>query len=156
MGKKVTAGKRSVDNKKMLELLAQLTDSNISMSDQLSRNIASLQGEMNEIKSMLSRLKPPSPKRPPRRRGLFGRRPMPVPIEVETSGPKGKNSIPLEELLPLLPQLGSFIPQLNTPKMQDTVKILSNPAVIGMIQQFINKGGLKGANLLPVKGNVRR
>lgn len=87
-------------------------------------------GRMN-VKSSSSR----------QRRGsfLFGpRRSYVPPKEVE----KPKPVFSLEELLPLLPHLSNTFPQLKNPKVAESIKILSNPAVMSIIQQFLANGGL--------------
>lgn len=101
----------------------------------------SVRQEIQEVKEMLDQLK--SRQTRPIRRGIFTkrRRPMPEEDHVETAV-KAKQTLPLDELLPLLPHLGGVIPQLKNPKVQETIKILSNPAVAGMIQQFVANGGL--------------
>nr|WP_253726051.1 hypothetical protein [Brevibacillus borstelensis] len=108
--------------------------------------------EIQEMKATLDRLKVRQPSQR-RRGGLFGRR-RSIPVELEP--PKPKPALPLEDLLPLLPQLGNVIPQLKNPKVAESVKVLSNPAVIAMIQQFLANGGLKGRTVTPVSRRERR
>ncbi|MGC5325309.1 hypothetical protein [Brevibacillus sp. SYSU BS000544] len=145
-------GKKQSNNKsnsraEMNRLLIQMADTHsanmekmASQNEMLLRELAAVQKNVNEMRSSISRLKPVSPSA---RRGLFGRRRQTVPVVVENE-PKQKLSLPIEDLLPLLPQLGGVIPQLNNPKVKETMKILGNPAVMGMIQQFMANGGLSG------------
>lgn len=135
----------------MLHQLMQSNEANIervtTQNNQLLQELATVQKNMDEMRAVLTRLKPVQPSA--RRGGLFSRRRRSVPVTVEAEV-KPKSSLPLEELLPLLPQLGGVIPQLNNPRVKETMKILGNPAVMGMIQQFLANGGLKGKTLTPV------
>ncbi|MET3291683.1 UNVERIFIED_CONTAM: hypothetical protein ABID98_004253 [Brevibacillus sp. OAP136] len=90
--------------------------------------------------------------RPPR---LFSRsRSQPVVEEAPVQMP----SIKLDDLLPLLPHLSGVIPQLGNPKVADAMKMLSNPAVMSLIQQFLqgNMGGLLKQNSPTVVQTQRR
>lgn len=133
--------KSSSSQAKMAEAIERIAEVHSSGNEQVMREMHQMRQEIQMMKEKLNRMKTSQP--PQRRRGgiLFGRR-RPDPVEVEP--PKPKLALPLEELLPLLPQLGSVIPQLNNPKVADSIKVLSNPAVIGMIQQFLTSSGLKG------------
>lgn len=109
------------------------------------------------MKELLGRLKIRPQSSP--RRGLFPRRRSAIPVTLEPESKKSKPIIPLEELLPLLPQLGGVIPQLKNPKVMESIKILANPAVIGMIQQFLANGGrqsLKGRIYTEVSSRTNR
>ncbi len=90
----------------------------------------------------------------PFRSGLFSRKNKPEKEEIAL--PTNKGLIPLEDLLPLLPQLSGMIPQLKSPKVAETMKLLANPAVISMIQQFINNGGLARLPIVQNKGRTLR
>jgi len=117
------------------------------------QELTSVRQDVQEMKDLLSRIRV-QPQR--RRRGLlFGGRRRSIPVQVESI--QSKPAISLEQLLPLLPQLGSVIPQLKNPKVAEGVKILSNPAIVGMIQQFLANGGLKGSSTVtPVSSRGRR
>lgn len=137
-------GNSRAEMKRLLNQMADTHTANLEkmaiQNEQLLRELASVQKNMNEMKSTISKLKPVNPSV---RRGLFGRKRPSVPVVIENE-PKQKLSLPIDELLPLLPQLGGVIPQLNNPKVKETMKILGNPAVMGMIQQFLANGGLSG------------
>ncbi|MGD8192650.1 hypothetical protein ACQCN2_21995 [Brevibacillus ginsengisoli] len=152
--------KKHSHNNEMKNLLHQLIQANeanvervTSQNNQLLEEIAFVHRNMDEMKTVLARLKPVAPST--RRGGLFSRRPRNVPITVEPEVKQKPLSLPIEELLPLLPQLGGVIPQLNNPKVRDTMKILGNPAVMGMIQQFLANGGLKGIAGIAGKTGVK-
>ena len=139
--------------KRMLHRLMQSNEVNIervtTQNNQLLQELAIVQKSMDEMRSVLTRLRPVAPS--VRRGGLFSRRRSSVPVTVEPEV-KPKLSLPLEDLLPLLPQLGGVIPQLNNPKVKETMKLLGNPAIMGMIQQFLANGGLKGKTQALPKG----
>lgn len=116
----------------MVHLVTELQRKTAAQHEELMTEFASLRSDMEEIKQLTSRLKPA--KRGPR--GLFGRRRRSIPVEVEEHV---KPSFSFPELLPLLPQLGKSIPQLNNQKVMEGIKILSNPAIMSMVQQFLNK-----------------
>lgn len=146
IAKKVTTTK-SNSHAETRRLLQQIADSNTKsmekmafQNEQLLKELAVVQRDMDEMKLALTRLKPAKSSV---RRGLFGRRRPSISV-VEEMETKPKLSLPIEELLPLLPQLGGVIPQLNNPKVKETMKILGNPAVMGMIQHFLANGGLTG------------
>ncbi len=124
----------------MIETNSANMEKMTTQNDQLLQQIVMMQQNMDEMKSVLTRLKPV---RPSSMGGLFGRKRKSIPVTVEPEA-KPKLSLSLDELLPLLPQLGGIIPQLNNPKVKETMKVLGNPAVVGMIQQFLANGGLKG------------
>jgi len=108
-------------------------------NEQMMREMNQVRQELQEMKSALGKMSA----RPGagQRRGsiLFGpRRPLLAPKEVE----KPKPAFALEDLLPLLPHLSGAIPQLKSPKVAESIKVLSNPAVMSLIQQFLANGGL--------------
>ncbi|GED30462.1 hypothetical protein [Brevibacillus centrosporus] len=110
-----------------------------STNEQMMREMNQVRQELQEMKSTLGKLS----SRPSggQRRGsiLFGpRRTVTTPKAAE----KAKPVFALEDLLPLLPHLSSTFPQLKNPKVADSIKVLSNPAVMSMIQQFLQNGGL--------------
>jgi len=134
--------KRSAQPAHLIRLVSEIQETQEShqqQGDVLLERIASLQQEVNEMKEMISRLKPVQPKK---RGGIFGGRrrvpvevlPEPVPVQNAKSG------LQLEDLLPLLPQLSSVMPQFSNPKVAEAIKVLSNPAVLAMIQQFLANG----------------
>ncbi len=119
----------------------------------VQKEMAQIRQEIMELKSMLSRLRAASHQQSepqfqnPITRLLFPRRRRPEPTIIVEEAPKPKPAINLEQMLPLLPQLGSMMPQLTSvmPQMKninlkDTMQLLSNPAVTGMMQQLI--GGM--------------
>ncbi|QOS98820.1 hypothetical protein JNUCC42_20655 [Brevibacterium sp. JNUCC-42] len=119
----------------------------------VQQEMAHLRQEIYEIKNMLGRLRPVEQERKGFSFSLFPKRKKPEPIIVEEA-PKAKLGINLEQVLPLLPQIGSMmpeiskmVPQLSTSKMKDTMKLLSNPAVANVVQQLL--GNLQ-TNSLPV------
>lgn len=145
------------EQRELTQLVSQLKEENLQYNDQLTRQLTSLHQEFSEIKEIMSKLKPTNNKR-----GSFGKRSKPVPVQVEPEPPaKPKSGFSLEEVLPLLPDvlpllpyLGGVIPQLNGEKMADALKLFSNPAVTSMIQQFIANGLPKIEQ--PVEQNKRR
>ncbi|MFS0558481.1 hypothetical protein [Brevibacillus sp. 179-C9.3 HS] len=91
------------------------------------------------MKNTLGRLKQAPPRISGERRGfLFGGRRNTAQVESVQQKP----AISIEDILPLLPHLGDAFPQLKNPKVADSIKVLSNPAVLSLIQQFIANGGL--------------
>ncbi|MBO8164032.1 MAG: hypothetical protein H0Z34_09990 [Brevibacillus sp.] len=123
----------------------QIREANEAQSERLMAELVTLKDHVDHIRQMVERLKPASS-----RRGLFGRRRR-IPVEVEPPQP----TLPVQELLPLLPQLGKFIPQLKNQKVAETLKVLSNPAVVSMIQQLmVNNGG--GSKARPVSRTAGR
>ncbi len=141
-------GKRKASSRSQVTLaLNRLEEAHNARSEKLLSEVQAMRLDIDEVKGLLTRFKPARS-----RRGLlFSRRS--IPVEVEAA-PSGKTTMKLEELLPLLPQLGSVVPQLNHPKMAETLKILSNPAVIRMLQQFLANGGL-GKAATPARGRHR-
>lgn len=116
------------------------------------REMNQVRQELQDMKDTLGRLKARSATEP-RRSLLFGARRRPIPVQPVPE--KTKPAFSLEDLLPLLPHLSGAIPQLKNPKVADSIKVLSNPAVLSMIQQFVANGGL---NMLkgPVEPVSRR
>jgi hypothetical protein len=135
--------KNTVSSAQLLKRMNQLADMHNSGNAQMIQEMNSVREELQQMKEALSQIRTgPEAKR---RGSLFGgSRSKPELMEPE----KPKLSIPLEELLPLLPHLGGVIPQLKNPKVAESMKIFSNPAVIAMIQQFLVNGGLNGGALL--------
>ncbi|WP_228728267.1 hypothetical protein [Brevibacillus composti] len=139
--------KKNPSSRVMLaEAIHRIAEENSASNEQVMREMQQVRRDIEEMKETISRIKV---KQPSRSRGgvLFGRR-RSIPVELEP--PKPKPALPLEDLLPLLPQLGAVIPQLKNPKVAESVKVLSNPAVIAMIQQFLANGGLRGRSAAPV------
>jgi hypothetical protein len=134
--------KNTVSSAQLLKRMNQLADMHNSSNAQIIQELNSVRVELEQMKEALNREKTrPETKR---RGSLFrGRRAEPEQLEPE----KPKLSIPLGELLPLLPHLGGVIPYLMNPKVAESMKILSNPAVITMIQQFLANGGLNVGHL---------
>lgn len=131
--------KLAVSQNHLLETMNKLARDYQVTNEQMMREMSQVRHELQEMKNTLGRMN----SRPGtgQRRGsiLFGpRRSSLVPKEVE----KPKPAFALEELLPLLPHLSNTFPQLKNPKVAESIKILSNPAVIAMIQQFLANGGL--------------
>lgn len=121
----------------------RLADAQDTSNARMMREISQVRQELQDMKDTLGRLKQPPPQRKVggvRRGLLFGGGGRPAPVQP-TPQPV-KSAISFEDLLPLLPYLGDAIPQLKNPKVADSLKLLSNPAVISMIQQFISNGGL--------------
>lgn len=117
----------------------KLARDHTSTNEQMLREMNLVRQEMQDMKNTLGRMN--SRPRGGQRRGsfLFGSRSLlPAPREVE----KPKPAFALEDLLPLLPHLSGAIPQLKSPKVAESIKVLSNPAVMSMIQQFLANGGL--------------
>ncbi|WP_339186232.1 hypothetical protein NST37_02965 [Brevibacillus sp. FSL K6-6036] len=144
--------KNSFSQAKMAEAIHRIAEAHTTSNEQVMREMHQVRQEIQEMKATLDRLKVRQPSQR-RRGGLFGRR-RSIPVELEP--PKPKPALPLEDLLPLLPQLGNVIPQLKNPKVAESVKVLSNPAAIAMIQQFLANGGLKGRTVTPVSRRERR
>ncbi|MFY0544527.1 hypothetical protein [Brevibacillus sp. H7] len=135
-----------------MERLNQLSEAHNSSNEQIMREMGSVRQELHEMKEVLHLLRV-KPKREGRSGGLlFGRR-RTIPVQMEPEKPK--LTLPLDQLLPLLPQLGGVIPQLKNPKVVESIKVLANPAVIAIIQQFLANGGLSG-KLTQVSGGGRR
>lgn len=134
----------------------RLADTQNSNSEQMVREMSQVRQELRDMKETLQRLKAKPSEYSQRRSLLFRpRRRTPVPVEPE----KPKPAVSLEDLLPLLPHLSSAFPQLKNPKVAESIKVLSNPAVLSMIQQFIANGGLqvlKGKPVTPVSRRERR
>ncbi|KQL43445.1 hypothetical protein AN963_28740 [Brevibacillus choshinensis] len=108
-------------------------------NEQVLREMNHVRQDLLEMKNTLGRMntRPSGGKR--RGSFLFGARsPFSAPREVE----KAKPAFALEDLLPLLPHLSGAIPQLKNPKVAESIKVLSNPAVMSIIQQFVANGGL--------------
>lgn len=127
----------------------KLTDANNLNNAQMMREMHQVRQELQDMKDTLGRLKA-RPVIEPRRGILFGARRRPP---VQTVPEKAKPAFSLEDLLPLLPHLSGAIPQLKNPKVADSIKVLSNPAVLSMIQQFVASGGL---NMLKGSGTVEQ
>ncbi|GEB35619.1 hypothetical protein AV540_17540 [Brevibacillus parabrevis] len=127
----------------------RLADAHDVSNAQVMREMNQMKQELQDMKDTLGRLKA-TPSLGPRRSILFGGRQRPVP--VQSAPEKPKPAISIEDLLPLLPHLSGAIPQLKNPKVADSIKVLSNPAVMSMIQQFIASGGL---NMLKGQGPVQ-
>lgn len=109
-----------------------------SSNEQMMREMNQVRQELQEMKNALGKMnaRPGGGQR--RTSILFGpRRPL-APKEVE----KPKPAFALEDLLPLLPHLSGAFPQLKNPKVAESIKVLSNPAVMSLIQQFLANGGL--------------
>ncbi|MFD2369594.1 hypothetical protein ACFSO0_06415 [Brevibacillus sp. GCM10020057] len=109
-----------------------------SSNEQLMREINHVRQELQEMKNALVKMNARSGGGQRRGSILFGPRRPPAPKEVE----KPKPAFALEDLLPLLPHLSSAFPQLKNPKVAESIKVLSNPAVLSLIQQFLANGGL--------------
>lgn len=121
-----------------------MSETTQSSNTQLARELAGVRQDLAEMKNELSVHKE-AVRHPPRRSfgsGLFNRnRRQPV---VEPVQSPSKLTINMEELLPLLPYLSEMFPQLKGHKVAEAIKMLSNPAVISLIQQFLqNNMGLK-------------
>ncbi|CAJ1004323.1 MULTISPECIES: hypothetical protein [Bacillales] len=127
----------------------QLADAQYTSKEQIISEMDQVRSELQEMKETLNRLKVQPV---PRRRGsIFGRRRR-APVQVEPEKPK----LSLEDLLPLLPHLSSAFPQLKNPKVAESIKVLSNPAVIAMIQQFLANSGLTGKSVTQASRKERR
>lgn len=131
----------------------QLADSHYSNSAQVAREISQVRQELRDMRETLNSLKGKSGGYQKRRSILFRPRlsQKPAPVEPE----KPKPALSLEDLLPLLPQLSNAFPQLKNPKVADSLKILSNPAVLSVIQQFLSNGGLQGIKTRQVRATRR-
>lgn len=133
-------------------MMNRLADSTHVSNEQMLREMSEVRQELKDMKEQLGRLKA-KPSVTQRRSILFRPRST-VPVQVEPEKPKPVLS--LEDLLPLLPHLSSAIPQLKNPKVADSIKILSNPAVLSMIQQFVANGGLSALKQKQVTQVSRR
>lgn len=133
-------------------MMNRLADSTHVSNEQMLREMSEVRQELKDMKEQLGRLKA-KPTVTQRRSILFRPRST-VPAQVEPEKPKPVLS--LEDLLPLLPHLSSAIPQLKNPKVADSIKILSNPAVLSMIQQFVANGGLNALKQKQVTQVSRR
>lgn len=146
--------KLAVSQDHLLEMMNKLAESHHVSNAQMVREMNQVRQEIQEMKDTLGRMNT-RPSIPQRRNILFRpRRQTPV-VEQE----KPKPALSLEDLLPLLPHLSGAIPQLKNPKVADSIKILSNPAVLSMIQQFIANGGLNaltGKQVAQVSRKERR
>lgn len=132
----------------------KLTDAHNTSNAQMIREMNQVRQELKEIKETLGRLNTRSSVAGQRRSILFGRRRRQQQIEPE----KQKPALPLEDLLPLLPHLSGALPQLKSPKVAESLKVLSNPAVLSMIQQFLANGGMnlfKGKQITQVSRRER-
>ncbi|QRG70419.1 hypothetical protein JNE38_02705 [Brevibacillus choshinensis] len=107
-------------------------------NEQMMREMIHVRQELQDMKNALGKMNTKSGTTQKRGSLLFGARRPPAPKEVE----KPKPAFALEDLLPLLPHLSSAFPQLKNPKVAESIKVLSNPAVVSMIQQFLANGGL--------------
>jgi len=128
----------------------QMTETQRLSNDKFHQEITVVRQNIDEVKEILQQFKVVSRSKREPRKGLFSRRRRQIPVEVvpETTV---KSPLRLDELLPLLPQLGGMIPQLNNPKVAETLKILSNPAVAAMIQQFMANSGGKAKAMVPAR-----
>ncbi|WP_421617221.1 hypothetical protein ACAF76_019075 [Brevibacillus sp. TJ4] len=119
----------------------KLAVSQESNSERVAQEISEVRQELRDMRVVLNSLQERRSAQRPRRVSLLrprlSRR---APVEPE----KPKPSLSLEDLLPLLPHLSSALPQVKSSKVAESLKILSNPAVLSMIQQFIANGGLQG------------
>ncbi|AWX54044.1 hypothetical protein AB432_002750 [Brevibacillus brevis] len=133
--------KQVVPKNHVLESINKLADAQHANNAQIMKEMSQVRQELQDMKNTLGRLKQAPPKSTGERRGLLfgGRRSAP---QVEAVTQPQKPAISIEDLLPLLPHLGDAIPQLKNPKVADSIKVLSNPAVISLIQQFLANGGL--------------
>ncbi|TKI57657.1 hypothetical protein E8L90_20690 [Brevibacillus antibioticus] len=133
--------KQVVPKNHLLESINKLADAQHTSNEKMMREMNQVRQELQDMKNSLARLKQAPPRSTGERRGLLfgGRR---NTAQVEAVPPPQKPAISIEDLLPLLPHLGDAIPQLKNPKVADSIKVLSNPAVISLIQQFLANGGL--------------
>jgi len=148
IAKKKPVSSRGKKQNQQLQLVeaavSQIRQANLEQSQQVIAELATLREDVQEIRQMVERLKPAKP-----RRSLFRKRK--IPVEVEPA--PAQQTLPVDQLLPLLPHLGKLIPQLKSPKAAETLKILANPAVMSMIQQFLaNSSGVK---VRPVSSRTR-
>lgn len=119
----------------------KLAVSQESNSERVAQEIGEVRRELRDMREVLNGLQDRRSAQRQRRVSLFRpRSSRRAPVEPE----KPKPSISLEDLLPLLPHLSSALPQVKSGKVAESLKILSNPAVLSMIQQFIANGGLQG------------
>ncbi|MFF0829690.1 hypothetical protein ACFYU8_22715 [Brevibacillus sp. NPDC003359] len=133
--------KQTVPKNNLLESINKLADAQHTNNAQMMKEMSQVRQELQDMKNTLGRLKQAPPRNTGERRGfLFGGRRNGAPVET-VSQPQ-KPAISIEDLLPLLPHLGDAIPQLKNPKVADSIKVLSNPAVLSLIQQFLANGGL--------------
>jgi len=138
-------------------MINRLSESQTLSSVQLTREMNQVRQELRDMKEMLNRVHSRSGSSARRRRSIFfrSRRSAPEPAEQE----KPKPAVSLDDLLTLLPHLSNAFPQLKNPKVAESLKILSNPAVLSLIQQFLANGGLqslKGRTATPVNRRERR
>ncbi|WP_312114498.1 hypothetical protein [Brevibacillus reuszeri] len=128
-----------VSQDRLLESVNKLADAQNSSSAQMLREMNQVRQELQDMKDTLGRLKArPLPDQ--RRSLLFGGRRQTIPVQPIPE--KTKPAFSIEDLLPLLPHLSGAFPQLKNSKVADSIKVLSNPAVLSMIQQFVANGGL--------------
>ncbi|MFF2532776.1 hypothetical protein ACFVS2_28345 [Brevibacillus sp. NPDC058079] len=133
--------KQAVPRGTLQESINKLADAQHANNAQMMREMSQVRQELQDMKNTLGRLKQAPPRSTGERRGLlFGGRRNTAQVEAVTQ--PQKPAISIEDLLPLLPYLGDAIPQLKNPKVADSIKVLSNPAVISLIQQFLANGGL--------------
>lgn len=146
------AKKRGRNNQvKLVEAMNQLTETQRLSHEQFQQELISVRQNIDEVKGLLQQFKVVSSQRSSRRGLLSRRRNRPIPVEVVQVEASAKPQLRIDELLPLLPQLSGMIPQLNNPKVAETIKILSNPAVAGMIRQFMANNATKGKAVVPAK-----
>lgn len=129
----------------------QLAEAHNSSKEQIISEMDQVRIELQEMKETLNRLKVQPPAQ---RRGPLFRRRRRVPVQVEPEKPK--LSLSLEDLLPLLPHLSGAFPQLKNPKVAESIKVLANPAVMAMIQQFLANTGLTGKSVTQASRKERR
>lgn len=134
-------------------MLHRIADSTHVSNEQMLREMGEVRQELKDMKEQLNRLKA-RPSGTTQRRSILFRPRSTVPVQAEAEKPKPVLS--LEDLLPLLPHLSSAFPQLKNPKVADSIKVLSNPAVLSMIQQFVANGGLNVLKQKPVTQVSRR
>lgn len=125
-------------------MVSQMSEEHKLSNEQVLQEMASVRQDIQDVKYILNQFRLAAGKRS--RRGLFSRR-RSIPVTVEPEVPNKQQMLRLDELLPLLPQLGGMIPQLKNPKVAETIRVLSNPAVAGMIQQFVASNKAKPAAL---------
>ncbi|MFM1653856.1 hypothetical protein ACI7RC_17380 [Brevibacillus sp. B_LB10_24] len=147
---KMAANRPKPTYEEIMNTLQQMNEVQSSRQEQLSAEMSSLRQELGEVKEIVSRFKPVQSGG----RGSLGRRKK-TPITVEEPP---KTALPIQDLLPLLPQLVETVPQLKKMKVAESMKLLSNPVVMNMIQQFIANGGLKllKTKALPEPAESRR
>lgn len=131
--------KQAVSRDQLLETMNKLARDHNSANEQVLREMVHVRQELQDVKNTLGRMSNKSSSGP-RRSLFFGpRRRSPAQHELMA---KPKPAFSLEDLLPLLPHLSDAFPQLKNPKVAESIKVLSNPAVMAMIQQFMANGGL--------------